>query len=324
MSSRLLRTQTIACAIACTLSLLGTSASLAADKVKAGSSGLALLWTFIDSGTKAGIWQKYNIEVEWVALAGDAVMQQALTSGSVDFGFGSGPGMGYHSKGVPAIAVAAVAGPPYSFTIAVRPESPIKTVDDLKGKRIGVTTAGSMTQWLVRELSRQKGWGPGGIIDLPMGAPRTQLVAMKSGDLDGTVTTVETTAEYVKQNEARGVLQLGDLVKDFHTHVVFARTALIEKNPDLVTRFLKGWFATVAYMKAHKEFAIKESAAAMKYSESSIAKAMDAQFQMLSDDGAWNPKAIDKISSSLVELGILEKEPPRNTLYTDQFVPVKP
>jgi ABC-type nitrate/sulfonate/bicarbonate transport system substrate-binding protein len=324
MSSRALRTRTITCAIACTLSLLGTSASLAADKLKVGTSGLALLWTFIDTGTKAGTWQKYDIEVERVALAGDAVMQQAMTSGSVDFGFGSGPGMGYHSKGVPAIAVAAVAGPPYSFMVTVRPESPIKTVDDLKGKRIGVTTAGSMTQWLVRELSRQKGWGPSGINDMPMGAPSAQLAAMKAGDLDGTVTTVETTAEYETQKVARGVLQLGDLVKDFHTHVVFARTALIDKNPDLVARFLKGWFATVAYMKSHKDFAIKESAAAMKYSESSIAKAMDAQFHMLSDDGSWNPKAIDKISSSLVELGILEKEPPRNTLYTDKFVPVKP
>ena len=267
---------------------------------------------------------KYGIEVERVALAGDAVMQQALTSGSVDFGFGSGPGMGYHSKGVPAIAIAAVAGPPYSFSVTVLSGSPIRTVDDLKGKRIGVTTAGSMTQWLVRELSRQKGWGPNGIIDMPMGAQRTQLVAMKSGDLDGTITTVETTAEYVKRNEARGVLQLGELVKDFHTHVVFARTSLIDKNPDLVTRFLKGWFATVAYMKAHKDYAIKESALAMKYSESSIAKAMDAQFAMLSDDGVWNPKAIDKISSSLVELGILEKEPSRDMLFTDRFVPVKP
>lgn len=320
MSSRILS----AVAAACAVSLFSAHGALAADKVKAATSGLALLWTFIDTGTKAGTWQKYNIEVERVAVAGDAVMQQALTSASVDFGFGSGPGMGYHSKGVPAIAVAAVAGPPYSFTVAVRPDSPIRTVDDLKGKRIGVTTAGSMTQWLVRELSRQKGWGPTGITDMPMGAPRTQLVAMKNGDLDGTITTVETTAEYVERNEARGVLQLGDLVKDFHTHVVFARTDLIEKNPDLVARFLKGWFATVAYMKANKEFAIKESAAAMKYSEGSIAKAMDAQFRMLSDDGTWNPKAIDKISSSLVELGILDKEPPRNKLYTDKFVPVKP
>ncbi|HEV2570553.1 MAG TPA: ABC transporter substrate-binding protein [Beijerinckiaceae bacterium] len=311
-------------AIAIGLITLFAAPAVAADKVRAGTSGLALLWTFIDSGTKAGIWQKYGIEVERVALAGDAVMQQALTSGDIQFGFGSGPGMGYHSKGVPAIGVAAVAGPPYSFMITVVPKSPIRSADDLKGRRIGVTTAGSMTQWLVRELSRQKGWGPNGIIDLPMGAPRTQLVAMKAGELDGTVTTVETTATYEEQNEARGVLELGELVKDFHTHVLFARTELIDKNPDLVARFLKGWFATVAYMKANKAFAIKESAAAMKYSESSITKAMDAQFEMLSDDGRWNPKAIDKISSSLVELGILEKEPPRDKLYTDRFVPVTP
>jgi hypothetical protein len=45
---------------------------------------------------------------------------------------------------------------------------------------------------------------------------------------------------------------------------------------------------------------------------------------MLSDDGAWNQAAITKVSSSLVELGIVEKEPPRNMLYNDKFVPVQP
>ena len=46
--------------------------------------------------------------------------------------------------------------------------------------------------------------------------------------------------------------------------------------------------------------------------------------RMLSDDGAFNPAAVDKISKSLVELHLLEQEPPRNEMFTDRFVPVKP
>ena len=210
--------------------LLGAIASamlaapaLAADKVKIGTSGLALLWTFIDAGTKAGTWQKYGIEAERVEFAGDANMQQALTSASVDFGFGSGPGMAYHSKGVPAVAVAAIAGPPYSFVLMVRPNSPLKSAADLKGRKVGVTTEGSVTQWLVRELSRQQGWGSNGIIDMPLGTIRTQFVALKGGELDASVTTVETSGNYALEGEGRTLLTFGDIVKDFHAHIAFAR-----------------------------------------------------------------------------------------------------
>ncbi len=306
------------------LAALAVFPARAADKVKIGTSGLALLWTFIDAGTKAGTWRKYGIEPERVEFAGDANMQQALTSASVDFGFGSGPGMAYHSKGVPAVAVAAVAGPPYSFVLMVRPDSRLKTSEDLKGAKVGVTTEGSVTQWLVRELSRQKGWGSNGIVDLPLGTIRTQFVALKGGDLDASVTTVETSLTYEAEKEGRILLYFGDLVKDFHAHIAFARTEHIEKNPDLVARFLKGWFATVAYMKAHPEFIIKEGAAAMRYPESIIAKAMDGQFKMLSEDGVFNPAALDKISKSFVELGILQAEPERKLMYVDRFVPVRP
>ena len=190
-------------AIALSLITLFAAPAAAADKVRAGTSGLALLWTFIDSGTKAGIWQKYGIEVERVALAGDAVMQQALTSGDIQFGFGSGPGMGYHSKGVPAIGVAAVAGPPYSFMITVVPKSPIRSADDLKGRRIGVTTAGSLTDWLTRKLADSKGWGPQGIDIVPMGEMRTRLAAMKSGELVGSVNSIQETWNLVEQGQGR-------------------------------------------------------------------------------------------------------------------------
>ena len=53
-----------------------------------------------------------GLDVEISTFRGDGQLQQALAAGSVDFGFGSGPGMGYASKGVPAHAVAAVANRP--------------------------------------------------------------------------------------------------------------------------------------------------------------------------------------------------------------------
>ena len=67
-----------------------------------------------------------------------------------------------------------------------------------------------------------------------------------------------------------------------------------------------------------------EAATAMRYPEAVIEKAMDGQFKMLSDDGVFNPRALDVLSKSFVELGILEKEPDRKLMYLDRFVPVAP
>src|SRR6266566_1904431 len=57
----------------------------------------------------------------------------------------------------------------------------------IEGKRIGVTTAGSLTDWLVRELSRQQGWGSDGIQIVALGQMQVRLAAIQRGELDGMV-----------------------------------------------------------------------------------------------------------------------------------------
>jgi NitT/TauT family transport system substrate-binding protein len=295
----------------------------ALDKVRTGTSGVAIIWTTLDAGTEAGIWKKHGIEVQTISFAGDAKTQQALTADEIDFGFGSGPGLGYRAKGVPAIGVAAVAGPPLSFAIVVPMNSPIKTVADLKGKSLGVTTAGSMTSWLVREISRKEGWGTDGIHDLALGSDRARLAAMKNGDIDGSVNGAVNGYSYEEHNEAKVVLLLGDVVTIFHTHVLFASDKLIANNPDLVKRFLQGFFESAAYMKAHPEFGIKNAAKVLNMSETAVARGYPNEMRMLSDDGAFDPAAVEAIRHSLVDLGIVETMPEARSMYSDRFVPVK-
>src|SRR5258708_32045769 len=110
------------------------------------------------------------MEIEPAADGGGGKLQQALTADSVDIGLGSSPEMAGMVKGVPVKAVAAMAGAPLLIALMVGPDGTIKTVDDLKGRRVGVTTTNSLTAWLVAELSRQKGWGHDGIAVTPLGA----------------------------------------------------------------------------------------------------------------------------------------------------------
>ncbi len=101
--------------------------------------------------------------VEITAFGGGARLQQAMAADSIDLGLGSGPEMAYIEKGAPVNSVAMVVGPPVYLVLLVRPDSPIKTVSDLKGRKINVSSVRSLTGWLVGELSRQQGWGPRGV-----------------------------------------------------------------------------------------------------------------------------------------------------------------
>src|SRR6516165_10285423 len=94
----------------------------------------------LDIGMRMGFFAKNGIEVASVAFAGDARMQQAMASDSLDIALGSGPAMAFIVKGAPIKAVAAMAGPPLLLAIVVRPDGP-KTVAELKGKKISVSTA---------------------------------------------------------------------------------------------------------------------------------------------------------------------------------------
>ena len=98
---------------------------------------------------------------------------------------------------------------------------------------------------------------------------------------------------------------------------------MIEKRPDLLRRFLRGWFKTVAFMRANKNFTVKSEAKTVDVRESVVSKIYDTQIGSFSADGAWDPAAIDVIRNSLKELGILETVPAAKTIYNDKFVPVK-
>ena len=202
------------------------------------------------SASSKGFFQKNGLEIESIAFAGDAKLQQAMASDCIDIALGSGPAMAFIVKGSPIKGVAAMAGPPLLLAIVVRPDGP-KTVADLKGKKISVSTAGSLTYWLVSETSRRQGWGPNGIDIQPMGAMPGQIAALKRGDIDGTIMDIGNAFDLEKRGEGRILVRFTD-IKDFHIHVIFATDKVIASRPDAIRGFLKGWFETIAFMRKNK------------------------------------------------------------------------
>jgi NitT/TauT family transport system substrate-binding protein len=273
----------------------------------------------LDVGIREGVFAKNGIEIQSVTFAGDARMQQAMASDSLDIGLGSGPALAFIVKGAPIKAVAAMAGPPLLLAIVVRPDGP-KSVAELKGKKISVSTAGSLTYWLVSETARRQGWGPKGIEIEPMGAMPGQIAAMKRGDIDGAIMDIGNAFALEKRGEGRILLRFTDL-KDFHIHVIFATDKLIASHPELVRGFLKGWFETIAFMRANKAETVAIAREVTNKDEDITSRSYDELMPMFSDDGRFNPAALATLAKSFVELQLLPTQPDPARLYTEEFLP---
>src|SRR5262249_43593898 len=155
---------------------------------------------------------------------------------SIDFGLGSGPGMGFLAKGVPAKAVAAMAGAPMNMAMVVSYDSPIRTLDDIRGKKIGLTTVGSLTDWLLKRVGAHKKRTPTEVTAVTVGGLDSTKAALKTGQIDGVVIALELGYALEAAKEWRVVSLLAPFAPDFHTHVIYARDEVIAKKPELVER----------------------------------------------------------------------------------------
>jgi NitT/TauT family transport system substrate-binding protein len=297
----------------------------AAETVRVGKAQ-SFIWDFLpaDVGIAQGIFAKYGLDVKITSLAGDGTVQQALAAGSIDFGLGSGPGMAFAAKGSPALAVAAIEGAPRDLCVIVAADSPIKSVADLKGKLVTVSTPDSLSDWLAKRLSITEGWGVDGIRRLALGAESGRIAALRTHQTAADITGPEEGFLLEEKHTARILTSMQKYAPDFITHVVFARKDIIAKNPDLVRRFLKGYFASIAYMKSHKDATDAVAISALHETPASAGKTYDYLISALSNDGTFDPKAIRVLKQSFADMNILKTVPPDSELFTTQFVPVNP
>jgi NitT/TauT family transport system substrate-binding protein len=310
------------CGLLLAFTAAGVASATAADHIRVGkASSTTFAFAPLEIGTAKGIWAKHNLNVESIAFGGDARLQQAMTADSIEFSLGSGPGMAFIAKGVPAITVAAMANEPLAMGLTIGKNSPIRTYDDVKGKTVSVSTGGSLTLWLIREFSRQRGWGPAGVTTVPLGANPAQVAALKAGNVQGIVTSSSIGYALEKVGEGRVLVEFGEHVKDFHTHVIFATNTVIARKPDVVRRFLAGWIEVIDFMAKNREETIKLVMPVSGLPEDIETREYDKAMPMMSRDLHFLPKALEALSRSFVELELLPVAPDMKTLYTEQFLP---
>ena len=309
-------------AMVAVLALGGLDTASHADPLRVGKPQ-SEIFSFVplDVGIQTGIFKKHGIEVQEFDLGGAAKLQQGMTAQAIDIGLGSGPALSFIAKGAPQLGIASMAGPPLVLTLIVAKDGPIKTVADLKGKTVSISSPGGVLEWMVRQLSQRQGWGTDGITMIGLGTDSAQIAALRTAQIAGMPMDIGVASKLEDDGVARILVHFGDIAPVFIMHVIFATDDSIAKRPDDLQKFLAGWFETIRFMNQNKAEAVRIGAEVMHVSPQIESRVYDVAMPMFSETGRFDPKATEILAKSFVELKLRPQEPDMTKLYTEKFLP---
>ncbi len=282
----------------------------------------ALVMLPANLGVEFGIFQKHGLDVKIVDFTGGTKLYQAMVAGSVDIGVATGTGMAFTAKGAPILAICESEAKMYPTAIAVPWDSPIHTLDELRGKRIGVSSPGSFTDWLATQLARQRGWGPNGVTNVTIGNDLASGIAgFRTHAIDADIFSTAEIFEMEERHEGRLLADAADFTGNIAAGAIFATKDTMANRPDAIRAFLIGWIETVEFMRAHKDEVVKAESKFTGLSPSVMAKDYDLVMPSFSTGCAFDAESLANLKDSLVDQKLLNDTADMSTLYTDAFMP---
>jgi ABC-type nitrate/sulfonate/bicarbonate transport system substrate-binding protein len=265
------------------------------------------------------LYEKHGLDAEVVVMQGSGIASRALVAGSVAIS----------PIATPSVMNAVLAGsdmvilghtmPGVVQSLVVRPD--IKKTEDLKGKIIGVTTFGSLTDFLVRHLAKLKGLNPDKDFTLlQIGGDADRLVALKQGKIPAA--TLGHPAFVLARRE--GFALLWDFFKevDYPWSEIATTRAQIQRDRDLVMRYMRAHLEGIARFKQEPEVAKMVVKKTLRLEDDSLAqeswelfakhrlaapypniKGMKTSYEYVSQTrpDVWKHKPEDFVDASFVE-----------------------
>jgi ABC-type nitrate/sulfonate/bicarbonate transport system substrate-binding protein len=277
--------------------------SSAAEKARFAYPSKSLNFLPLYVGKDKGIYQAEGIDLEPVQV-NTQIASKALLTGDLDFS--AGVVMSGAAAGMPVKVIGFMTVKP-SFWIVTKPQ--IQSVNDLKGKIIGISAVGSASDLLARYILKRHGLNPDRDVSLiPVGATSNNLAALKAGTVDGGVFSPPFHA-MAKQLGFRFLFYLGDYVNQSLSGVVAAEKMLKEK-PDLVKRVLRGTIKSLRYIANNPGDTTRYIAAAWKVEPALAEELYRSMVQAYSPDGGMAEKAIrEMMDRELERMAIKEQIP---------------
>lgn len=263
----------IAVLAAALAAVVGVAGPAHADKVRIGywSSGVSLGFGAVMEAGK--FVEKEGLEVEYVKFPDVNAPTKAMAAGAIDFGIGAAAGgsLSVAADGLPMSIMLSTQVAELDFVVPE--DSPIKTIEELKGKKIGSSPAGSATAAITAAiLEKNYGMKAGDYTAVPGNDPRlAQFLAQK--DIDAAALRTVTQA-LVKDMKLRKLASFRDEWKKITQQdappvlgVGLVRNEWLKANPEAAAKLVVAMRKTYEFGKADKPAVAKALVAAANMNE---------------------------------------------------------
>ena len=274
----------------------GLSAQLTTVRIAFnGFGGIAPLYL----GNDAGIFKQQGLNLEMVFIPGGSLSLQALIGRSLDLLLTGGPPVANaYLQGAKIKIIGGVTNLlPYTFVVATG----LRTAEQVKRKKIGISRFGSNTDYVVRLALDQLGLSAAQVQIIQVGGSQARLVALKSGAIQATVLSPEEAIVAQKM----GFSVLLDFIEkgiEFpHVNVV-ARDDYLETQAQTVRTFMRTYVESVRYYKTHRGEAVKKIMELSKLPERQMAETVyEGSLRATPDDGKPTVKGMEVVLDSLAK-----------------------
>jgi len=234
----------------------GLSKAVAADKLIGIHSARVMSQSMPWIAQEAGLFAKHGLDFQLVYIASSGMVTAAMLGGDAEMSLTGGVGnVRAFTQG--ATDLVFVAGVKNVMTQSIVAGGGIKTPEDLKGKKIGVSRIGSNTHYFTIQALRGYGIEAGrDFTFIQTGGDPETFAALVAGGIDAATVTAPTDAKAIALGY-RYVIYGPDLRIPYAATVFVTRRAVIAKREAVVGRFLRAMAEAAKIMHTDREFVYK-------------------------------------------------------------------
>lgn len=223
-------------------------------KIRVGVPAVSMSNIIIFLTKEARLFEKHGLDAEVITVQGSGIASKAVIGGSMQISPIATPTVINADLAGSDLAILAHTMPGVIHTLVVKPE--IKTPEDLKGKKIAVSTFGSLTDFLVRHVAKKKGLNPDrDLVLLQIGGDPERIAALKQGSVDAAAMS------YPGYGRAQrmGFKILWDSAKevDYPWMEIVTRRATIQRDREMVMNYMKAHIEGISLFKKDRELSKK-------------------------------------------------------------------
>jgi len=241
--------------LAILLNLISFSESFAADRLRIAYSSISGAYTGIWVAHDAGFFAKEGLEDQIILIPSATQLAQVTVAGDVDIAsLGGGPVMAAVLSGADLKMIGNNVNK-LIFSLHTKPE--IKSIEELRGKRIAVSRFGSSSDVAARHALRKFSLDPQKDITLmQLGSMSNMFGALKSGAVEASMVSPPT--QFLSEKLGfKELLSVTDMDLAYPNPGMAVSGDLIRKKPDIIDRFMRAYVRAIHRARTDRDSTIK-------------------------------------------------------------------